>query len=516
MSEHGSLTRRAFLGAAAAAGALGAAAPAVLPPGVLAAEDRPGPNDQVQVALIGCGSMGRENLKNVVKHTGAKVTLLCDVWKARIEEARKIAPGGRPCADYREALAAKDVDAVVIATPPHWHALMAIQACAAGKDLYLQKPMTLTLAESVAVRNAVRRHGRVSQVGTQIHAGENYRRVVELIRSGNLGKVSVVRTFNVMNQGPEGIGHDDSPLPEGLDWEMWIGPGPLRPYNGLLARDAYYHSSFMDYSGGWTPGMAPHILDLPVWALDLGLPLAVSASGGRYLIDDDGDAPDVHEALISYPGLTVTWMSTLVNSYGFDFHGKPVPQRRLGIYFHGSKGTLRCDYDSNVVVPEGDLMKGLEPPKPSIPLAGPRGGVDRLRPVAQGAELERPLSPPRERAHCPRQPRAQAGTDGAAGPGHRAHCGGRGGGPPLGAALPRPLEAPGGVPVAAVRSPRRRRARRAPTPAPSPGAAGRGACRAAPRRGAAGGGSGDPARGGPPPSAPRRGAAGPRSPCRCP
>src|SRR5262249_28853013 len=140
-------------------------------------------------------------------------------------------------------------DAVVIATPPHWHAVMAIHACEAKKDLNLQKPMTLTLAESIAVRNAVRRHGRISQVGTQIHATENYRRVVELVRSGNLGRIVTVRTFNAMNQGPEGIGTDPNTRPpEGLDWESWIGPGPMRPFNSILARDAAYHQSFMAYS----------------------------------------------------------------------------------------------------------------------------------------------------------------------------------------------------------------------------------------------------------------------------
>ena len=177
--------------------------------------------------------------------------------------------------DYRELLQQKDLDAVIIATPPHWHALQAIAACEAGKDIYLQKPMTLHLAESFAVRNAVNRHQRICQVGTQIHASENYRRVVEYIRSGNLGPIGTVRTFNVMNQHPDGVGKlTDHTAPEdlGLDWNLWCGPAPLRDFNRTLARDAYYHCSWMDYSGGWTPGMAPHIIDLPVWALDLGFP----------------------------------------------------------------------------------------------------------------------------------------------------------------------------------------------------------------------------------------------------
>ncbi|MHC4177773.1 MAG: Gfo/Idh/MocA family protein, partial [Planctomycetota bacterium] len=274
----------------------------------------------------------------------------------------------KPYRDYRELLAQKDVDAVIIATPPHWHTLPAIEACRAGKDIYLQKPMTLHLGESLAVRNAVKRHNVISQIGTQIHANQNYRRIVELIRSGNLGKVSVVRTFNVMNQGPRGVGHNPNTTPpEGMDWDFWVGPAPMRPYNAILAANSYNHGSWMDFSGGWTPGMAPHIIDLPIWALELGYPTNVSCSGGRYVVEDDGDAYDTQEILWQYPEMTMTWMSTLGNSYGFDLHGKPVPQRRLGIYFHGVNGTMYCNYGMYKIVPEGDRMEGMKPPEQSIP-----------------------------------------------------------------------------------------------------------------------------------------------------
>src|SRR5208283_1018127 len=115
---------------------------------------------------------------------------------------------------------------------------------------------------------------------TQIHAGANYRRVVELVRSGNLGKISVARTLNVMNQGPQGIGNPPNGNPPAdLDWQRWVGPCPLRPYNPLIVEGAYTNCSFMSFSGGWTPGMAPHIIDLPVWALDLGFPTLTFSSG---------------------------------------------------------------------------------------------------------------------------------------------------------------------------------------------------------------------------------------------
>jgi predicted dehydrogenase len=171
-----------------------------------------------------------------------------------------------------------------------------------------------------------------------------------------------------MNQAPGGVGPGAVvAMPRDMDWELWCGPGPLRPYSPTLAADAYFHSSWMAYSGGWTPGMAPHIIDLPVWALDLGFPLVTSSSGGRYFFRDEGDAYDHHEVLWQYPNLTMTWMSSLNNSYGFDLHGEPKPQRRLGIYFHGSNGTMYANYSSFKIVPEGDRMQGRETPPRSIP-----------------------------------------------------------------------------------------------------------------------------------------------------
>jgi predicted dehydrogenase len=352
----------------AATGAAGASIPYFVPGGVLAGPGRPGANDKIGVGLIGCGGMGTANLKACAGRADVVVTGACDVWKSRRDAvAAQFQGTAKPYHDYREMLQAKDIDAVIIATPPHWHCLIAVDACEAGKDLYLQKPMTIHVSESFAVRNAVRKHKRVCQIGTQIHAGENYRRVVEYIRSGKLGPISVARTFNVMNQGPEGIGNaPNGDPPADLDWNRWVGPVPMRPYNSLLVQNAYNNCSFMAFSGGWTPGMAPHIVDLPVWALDLGYPEVTYCSGGRYTIKDAGDAPDVQEVLWQYPRFTMTWMMSMVNSFAFDF-GRGEPARRLGIYFHAVNGTLYANYDMHQVVPEGARLKDPQPPEKSIP-----------------------------------------------------------------------------------------------------------------------------------------------------
>ncbi len=362
------LSRRVFLQRTTALTALAAPAAGRAPAPRKPPRRSPGPNSKIHLGLIGCGGMGRANLNNCAQYPDVVVTAACDVWaKRRDSVVAQFKDTCRPYHDFREVLARPDVDAVIIATPPHWHALQAIAASEAGKDFYLQKPMTLHLGESLAVRNAVRRHGVITQIGTQIHAGDNYRRVVEYVRSGLLGYIGVVRTFNVMNQSPAGVGRAGrTPPPDDLDWDLWCGPAPRGDFNPTLATDSYYHSSWMAYSGGWTPGMAPHIIDLPIWALDLGYPTVTSSAGGRYVLRDDGDAYDHHEVLWQYPGRTMTWMSTLTNSYDFLMKSQP-PERRLGIYFHGENGTLYANYGMFRVLAEGDRLQGKEPPPPSIP-----------------------------------------------------------------------------------------------------------------------------------------------------
>jgi predicted dehydrogenase len=360
MSKFDQLSRRQFIGKSAVAGA---AVPLYVSASALGQPGKPGANDRIQVGLIGAGGMGRANLKNCAKYDDVVVTHICDVWKER-REAAAAEHAGKPQThnDYRDLLQQKDVDAVIIASPPHWHAMMAIDACEAGKDIYLQKPMTLHYAESLAVKAAVKKHQRISQVGTQIHAGENYHRVVDHVRSGNLGRIGVARTFDMLNMGVEGVGNDPNcDVPAGLDWDLWVGPGPMRPCHPMIIKTSGTHSAFLDYSGGWTPCWAPHIIDLPIWALDLGLPTMVSSSGGRYVCRDAGDAYDTQETILQYPGFTLTWMMSQINSYRFDLKG------RVGIYFHGVNGTLYADYGTHQIVPEGDRMKDAKEPEKSVP-----------------------------------------------------------------------------------------------------------------------------------------------------
>ncbi len=371
------MSRRSYL-KASVIGTAGAFFPSTILPARVLGRGSVAPSDTINIGQIGCGRIARDHdMPLTMQNAGVRMIAVCDLDTLRAAEGKQLVgefhasantspPDVRVYHDYRELIAQPDIDAVVISTPDHHHFLPALEAALAGKDIYLQKPMTLYPDESLAVRNAVRRHQRICQVGTQIHAGENFRRVVEYIRSGKLGNVSAVRTFNVMNQGVSGLGKPRrSAPPKGLDWNRWVGPAPMCRFNEFIVANAGQNCSFMDFSGGWTPGMAPHIIDLPHWALDLDFPLVTSCSGGRFTIRDVGDVPDTQEVLWQYPGRTMAWSMSMVNSFGFDF-GRGSVGRRLGIYFHGVNGTLFANYATHGIVPEGGRLKDAKPPEPSI------------------------------------------------------------------------------------------------------------------------------------------------------
>ncbi len=367
MKNKSPFTRREFVRAISGAAF---AAPIIIKSSSLKAQGTSAPSDKVNLGIIGCGDFGKGNLSRCAAHPDVVVVAACDVWKERLDyivnQFKNTCTG---YTDYRELLKHKGLDAVIITTPAHWHAIQAIDAAEAGIDIYLQKPMTMHLGESIAVRNAIRKHNVICQIGTQIHASEHYRRMVELVRSGNLGEIGTVRTFYVMNEAPQGIGrgYNTDKVPPGIDWDMWVGPARMQHFNPNLVKDAFYHGFWMDFSGGWTPGMAPHITDLPVWALELGYPTEITAFGGRFIINDDGDAYDNHEVIWRYPNLTMTWMNSSTNSYGFDFSLDEIERRRLGIYFHGVNGTLATNYSMHQIKPEGNRMAGMETPPKSIP-----------------------------------------------------------------------------------------------------------------------------------------------------
>jgi len=365
-SDNSRFTRREFLktsGAAAALVGIGLkAAPS-------AAQEKPvSANDKIVLGVIGCGGRGQGHIGWFGQHADVEIGAVCDVYDKHLEQAvSKTGGKAKAYRDFRRLLEQKDIDAVVVATPPHWHPLVSIYACQAGKDVYCEKPICLVPAEGYAMLKAARDNKRVTQVGTQIHAGENFRRCVEIVQSGMLGKIPSVHVICTLNEYPGGLGRPaDTAAPEGLDWDMWLGPAPVAPFN-MAKFVSGNHRYFKDCVGSWLNELGPHIVDLAYWAMDPGEPVAVSASGGRFVANDMGDIPDVLNVMWEYPGFVMSWVHTACNSFNFGFGPAPDGGRRLSVMFHGNNATLCGDYGDRKIFPEGDRLKDVNEPEPSIP-----------------------------------------------------------------------------------------------------------------------------------------------------
>ena len=300
---------------------------------------------RVRLGFVGVAGRGYNALmKEFSQFPDAEITAVCDVYAPHRERAVAFTNGQAAAYhDYKDLIADPNVDAVVVATPPHWHALITLDALAAGKDVYCEKPMCRYPAEGRLMAQYAAKFNRITQVGTQIHATANYRKCVNIVRSGELGEIMMVRNFCTMNDHSEGLGHpaDSEPLP-GLDWETWLGPAPAAPFNLGRFRDGM-HRYFEDYVDSWLHELGPHILELPFWALELPAPTTASAAGGRLATDSMADVPDTMEVVWEFPNRLMTWSMMQANSFHFGI-GNPGPGRHLGIVFHGTKGTLVANY----------------------------------------------------------------------------------------------------------------------------------------------------------------------------
>ena len=235
-----------------------------------------GANERVRLGFIGLGNRGDQVLDAFLAHPDAEVVALCDLYQPYLDfAAKKIGGQPRQYKDYHRLLESKDVDAVVIATPDHWHALQMIHACQAGKDVYVEKPFSLRLLEGRRMVQAAERYQRVVQVGIHRRSVPFCAEAAELVRQGAIGHVTVARAFHIQNEWPKGIGHpSDGQPPAELDWDSWLGPAPKVPYN--LNRSFYRFRWFYDYSGGQVTNFGVHYLDFIHWALGQNAPLAVT------------------------------------------------------------------------------------------------------------------------------------------------------------------------------------------------------------------------------------------------
>jgi predicted dehydrogenase len=314
-----------------------------------------GANDRVRVGIIGHGLIGTRHLLDFKAQPDVEIVAVSELSEERLEAAATAA-GTSPARykDFRKILDRPDVDAVVVSTPDHWHALMTILACAAGKDVYVEKPLTLVLREGEWMQKAADAHKRVVQVGTQQRSGKHYKRCAGLIRDGHIGDVRSIRMASYRNILPgftKPVGDRLSPA----DWDMWLGPAPFVAYDP--GRCLYHFRWFWDYSGGQTTNLLAHHIDTVQWMMGLAPPQRVAALGGRYSLEGIGETPDVFEALFEYPGLVATWSSHEIAAAGDD-----------GLAFYGTKGTLKLSRAGFEIVPELEV-----PPEEQIPrFSGPR------------------------------------------------------------------------------------------------------------------------------------------------
>lgn len=331
------------------------------------------PNGKINCAFVGIGGRGAANFAEVAKLTDAvNVVALCDIDQLTLDKGKAQFERASTYQDFRKLLEQKDIDAVVISTPDHTHAVAAAGALKTGRHVYCEKPLTRTISEARAVTELARKQKRITQIGTQIHAGANYRRVVELIQSGAIGPVQDVHVWVSATYGGMELPTEQPPVPEHLDYDLWLGPVPWRPYSPQYVPNAW--RNWWAFGGGALADFGCHFMDLPFWALNLKYPSAVEVL----------DGPAVH------PESTPPWL-ILRYEYAarpkaatspaqpplslFWYHGGRQPELlteqqkkdwKSGVLFIGENGMLLSDYGRHQLLPE-EKFKDFVRPAPSIP-----------------------------------------------------------------------------------------------------------------------------------------------------
>lgn len=331
------------------------------------------PSDKIVVGIIGYGRQGDWNTRDLLKQPDAAVAAVCDVYEPyltkAVADAKQRDQNPEAYKDFRRILDRKDIDAVIVSTPDHWHALQTVMACQAGKDVYVEKPIATSIAEGRKMVDAARRYNRVVQVGTQQRSGEHFQQAVDLVRHGAIGQVSEVRTWNFGNEFPDGMGAAaDSDPPPGLDWDMWLGPASKVPFNqnrfGVRPDRFSTFRWFWDYAGGMMTDWGVHWIDIVQWAMDVEAPTKISAYGGKFGLRDNRETPDTLEVIFQYPNFVLIYSYRDLNSRG-PIISETTKLKGGGILFHGTKGTLFCDRQGFEIIPE--RAKGTRE-KPGEPL----------------------------------------------------------------------------------------------------------------------------------------------------
>jgi len=333
----GRVGRRVFMKSAVAGTAIAASA--------LSRKRVLGANERVRVGLLGCGGRGRMVARSMTEH-GVEITWACDVDKGRAGESCDLIAEGqdgrRPkfTKHFPEMFEASDVDAVIIATPDHWHAPATILACQAGKDVYVEKPHSHNIWESQKMIEASRKYKRIVQVGTQNRSAAYNIAARKYIADGNLGDIPLVKTYNLKPGGPVKIG-DPGVQPEGFDWDMWLGPAPDRPFHQGIWRPGWLF--LWDFCGGDTGNDGIHQMDLTMMALgDPGLPKAVMSTGGNLAYpDDDRETPDTQITTFDFDNFVMTFEMTNYPPY---MEKTTSTIRRKDLFPYWTQNATRIEY----------------------------------------------------------------------------------------------------------------------------------------------------------------------------
>jgi predicted dehydrogenase len=368
------ISRRVFLenstkasAAAAVLAGLGAATDALA-----SSRGQTPPSDKVRIALIGSGGQGKSDLNAFLRLAEVECPVVADVDEKHLADGLKLVADARGKApegvkDFRRILDRKDVDAVIVATPDHWHPLATIFACQAGKDVYVEKPLARSVEEGRAMITAARRYNRVVQVGQQQRSSRHFQAAVAFVKSGKLGRIRMVRAWAYLDwKGDIGRPADESP-PAELDYDLWLGPAPQRPYNRMRV-----HHNFRwcwDYSGGLQTDWGAHMIDVVLWAMAED-PIRAAAVGGKYGFPNDiRETPDTQQSVIEYPGFPLLWEHMIGCGVG--------PwEREHGVEFHGENGILVVDRGGWEVHSETDQFKQSERVYRMGPVLRQGGGQD--------------------------------------------------------------------------------------------------------------------------------------------
>ncbi len=299
----------------------------------LSSPSRAAPNDRIRHAAIGLGGQGRQLARTFASHGDCDVVAVCDVDPERRAEAAGELPDAEGVAqveDFRTIIDDPDIDTISIATPDHWHTPIALAGIVAGKHVYVEKPCSHNVRESVLLDEAAREYGKCVQHGTQARSGEGIKQAVAFLREGNLGTVRMAKAINHQFRGPIGRAEESDP-PPGVNYDLWLGPAPKRPFT--RNRWHYQWHWLWDYGTGDIGNDGIHQIDVARWGLGVGLPKAVSASGGQLFYDDDHETPDTQVVTFEYGDCYLLYEMRLWTSYRLEGHDN-------GVVFYGDKGTL--------------------------------------------------------------------------------------------------------------------------------------------------------------------------------